>query len=53
MQLGLHKPPSSMLSTVHKLLQDNVLEEGEKYEYIPIPSLDPGSPGKHSIPKKG
>ena len=36
MQLGLHRPPSSMLSIVSKLLQDKALEEGEEYEYIPI-----------------
>ena len=53
MQLGLHKPPSSLLSKVSKLLQDKALEEGEDYEYIPIQPLDPGGPGKHSLPKKG
>ena len=53
MQLGLHKPPSSMLTIVSKLLQDKALEEGEEYEYIPIQPLDPGGPGKHSSPKKG
>ena len=53
MQLGLHKPPSSMLSIVSELLQDKALEESEEYEYIPIQPLDPGGPGKHSTPKKG
>ena len=52
MQLGLHKPSSSMLTIVSKLLQDKALEEGEEYEYIPIQPLDPGGPGKHSTPKK-
>ena len=53
MQLGLHKPSSSMLSIVSKLLQDKALEEGEEYEYIPIQPLGLGGPGKHSTPKKG
>ena len=53
MPLGLHKPPSSMLTIVSKLLQDKALEEGEEYEYIPIQPLNPGGPGKHSTPKKG
>ena len=53
MQLGLHRPPSSMLSIVSKLLQDKALEGGEEYEYIPIQPLDPGDPGKHSTPRKG
>ena len=53
MQLGLHKPASSMLSIFSKLLQDKALEEDGEYEYIPIQPLDPVSPGKHSTPKKG
>ena len=54
MQLSLHKPPSGMLTIVSKLLQDKVLEEGEKYEYIPIHPLDPGEPGNPStLRKKG
>ena len=53
MQLCLHKPSSSMLSIVSKLLQDKALEEGEEYEYIPIQPLDPWGPGKHSTSKKG
>ena len=54
MQLGLHKPPSGMLTIVSKLLQDKALEEGEEYEYIPIHPLDPGDPGDHStLRKKG
>ena len=32
LQLGLHKPPSGMLTIVSKLLQDKALKEGEKYE---------------------
>ena len=47
MQLGLHKPPSSILSLVSKLLQDKTLEEGEEYEYISIHPLDPGGPADH------
>ena len=49
MQLGLYKPKSAMLTLVNKLLQDEDLEEGEDYEYIPIPPLDAGD---HSTPKK-
>ena len=49
MHLGLHKPKSAMLTIVSKLLQDKELEEGEDYEYIPIPPLDPED---HSTPKK-
>ena len=49
MHLGLYKPKSAMLTIVNKLLQDEDLEEGEDYEYIPIPPLDPGD---HSTPKK-
>ena len=52
MQLGLHKPPSGMLTIVSKLLQDKALEEEEEYEYIPIHLLDPGDPGDHSTPRK-
>ena len=49
MQLGLHKPKSGMLTVVSQLIQGKELEEGEEYEYIPIPSLDPED---HSTPKK-
>ena len=49
MQLGIHKPKSAMLTIVNNLLQDKELEEGEDYEYIPIPPLDPED---HSTPKK-
>ena len=52
MQLGLHKPPSGMLTIVGMLLQDKALEEGEDYEYIPIHPLDPGDPGDYSTPRK-
>ena len=45
LQLGLHKPPSGMLTIVSKLLQDKALEEGEEYEYIPIHPMDLGDPG--------
>ena len=53
MQLGLHRPHASIFQIVSKLLHDKVLEDGEKYEYIPIKPLDPRGPGKHSTPKKG
>ena len=49
MQLGIYKPKSAMLTIVNNLLQDKELEEGEDYEYIPIPPLDPED---HSTPKK-
>ena len=49
MQLGIYKPKSAMLTIVNNLLQDKEVEEGEDYEYIPIPPLDPED---HSTPKK-
>ena len=49
MELGLHKPKSAMLTIVIKLIQGKELEEGEEYDYIPIPPLDPED---HSTPKK-
>ena len=52
LQLGLHKPPSGMLTIVSMLLQDKALEEGEEYEYFPIHPLDTGDPGDHSTPRK-
>ena len=38
-----------MLTIVSQLIQGKELEEGEEYEYIPIPPLDPED---HSTPKK-
>ena len=52
MQLGLHKPSSSMLAIASRLLQGKDLEEDEEYEYISIQPLDPGVPKDHSTPKK-
>ena len=52
-KLGLHKPQSSILQIVNKLLQDKALEEGEEYKYIPIKPLDPVGSGTHSTSKKG
>ena len=52
MQLGLHKPTSSMHAIASKLLQGKGLEEDEEYEYISIHPLDPGVPEEHSTPKK-
>ena len=52
MQLGLHKPSSSMLAIASRLLQGKDLEEDEEYEYISIQPLDPGIPEDHSTPKK-
>ena len=53
MKLGLHKPQTSILQIVHKLLQDKALEEGEEYEYIPIKPLDPTGSGDTQLPKMG
>ena len=53
MNLGLHKPQTSIFQIVNKLLQDKALEEGEEYEYIPIKPSDPVGSGTHSTPKKG
>ena len=39
MQLGIHKPKSAMLTIVNQLIQGKELEEGEEYDYIPIPSF--------------
>ena len=50
MKLGLHKPQTSILQIVNKLLQDKVLEEGEEYEYIPTKPLDPLGSGIHTTP---
>ena len=49
MQLGIQKPKSAMLTIVNKLIQGKELEEGEEYDYIPIPPLEPED---HSTPKK-
>ena len=50
MTLGLHKPQTSILQIISKLLQDKALEEGE--EYISIKPLDPRGSGIHSTPKR-
>ena len=52
MQLGLHKPSSSMLYIASRLLQGKDLEEDEDYEYVSIQPLDPGVPEDHSPPQK-
>ena len=49
MQLGIHKPKSAMLTIISKLIQGKELEEGEEYDYIPIPPLYHED---HSTPKK-
>ena len=43
------KPKTAMLTIVSKPIQGKELEEGEEYDYIPIPPLDPEA---HSTPKK-
>ena len=50
-QLGLHKPSSSMLAIASRLLQGKDLEEDDEYEYIPTQPLDPGVPKDHLTPK--
>ena len=49
MQLGIYEPKSAMLTIVCKLIQGKELEDGEEYDYIPIPPLDPKN---HSTPQK-
>ena len=36
MSLTIRQPPSSILNIVSKLLRNKPLEEGEKYELLPI-----------------
>ena len=50
MHLTLDRPKKEIISIVAKLLEDNALEEGEEFEYIPIEA--DGSP-QFSSPKKG
>ena len=52
MQVGLHKPQSSILQIVSTLLQDEALEEGEEYEYIPLNLWTPEVLGNTQLPKK-
>ena len=49
MQLTLDRPRKEIISIVSKLLEDKALEEGEKFEYIPIETE--GAP-QFSTPKK-
>ena len=56
MQLAIKKPHLSILPIVTNLLEDKALEEGEKYDYIPIEPLEPKGAGglwKHSTPERG
>ena len=55
MLLTIRQPPSSALNTVAKLLEHKPLEEGEKYDLLPIePEGRRGveGPKPHSTPKK-
>ena len=55
MLLTIRQPPSSVLNIATKLLENKPLEEGEKYELIPIePEGGRGAQGpqSHSTPKK-
>ena len=53
MALSIRQPPSSALNIVKKLVENNPLEEGEKYEMLPIKPEGRGaeSPQPHSTPK--
>ena len=54
MSLTIRQPPSSILNVVRKLVENKPLEEGEKYELLPIePEGRRGaeSPQPHSTPK--
>ena len=54
MSLTIRQPPSSILNIVSKLVENKPLEEGEKYELLPIePEERRGAEGPqpHSTPK--
>ena len=55
MFLTIRQPPSSAVNIVKKLLEHKPLEEGEKYEFIPIEPeerRDTEGPQPHSTPRK-
>ena len=55
MALTIRQPPSSILNIVRKLVENKPLEEGEKYELLPIePEGRRGAEGPqpHSTPKE-
>ena len=53
MALSIRQPPSSALNIVKKLVENKPLEEGERYEILPIKTEGRGaeSPQPHSTPK--
>ena len=53
MALSIRQPPSSAINIVKMLLENKPLEEGEKYEILPIKPEGRGaeSPQPHSTPK--
>ena len=53
MALSIREPPSSAINIVKKLVENKPLEEGEKYELLPIKpkGRGAGSPQPHSTPK--
>ena len=53
MALSIRQPPSSTLNIVKMLVENKPLEEGEKYEMLPIKPEGRGaeSPQPHSTPK--
>ena len=54
MALSIRQPPSSAINIVQKLVENKPLEEGEKYELLPIKpeGRGAGSPHPHSTPKR-
>ena len=53
MALSIRQPPSSAINIIRKLVENKPLEEGEKYELLPIKPEGRGaeSPQPHSTPK--
>ena len=55
MLLTIRQPPASVYSIVNRLMENKALEEGEKYELIPIAPEEKKSaegPEPHSTPKR-
>ena len=53
MALSIRQPPSSAINIVKKLVENKPLEEGEKYEILPIKpdGRGAGSPQPIPLPK--
>ena len=54
MALSIRQPPSSAINIVKKLVENKPLEEGEKYELLPIKpeGRGAGSPQPHFTPQR-